>query len=510
MDISASCTVHVKNTVKTINLSQSELNMFSGDEEILTYTVSPDNVDDESVTWSTIPSNSSVVRVLQVTGDPKQVKVKAVSAGNATIVATSKSKSGVMATCTVNVEKKDIHVESVSVSPTSGEIFKGETLQLTATVLPANADNKNVTWSSSKSSVASVNADGVVSGVGVGEAVITATTVDGSKTATCTITVKNPPVKVSSVTLSEHSFTMESGTTHTLTATVLPANADDPTVEWSSSNENVATVSQSGVVTAKSVSGQAVAVITARAKDGENNAVLDECTVTVKAQIIHVTKLTIDPTSMSLYVGQTKKITYTISPSNAEDQSVTFVAPKASAVTVDQEGNVYGVKTGSSAVTVTTNDVGKSKTCAVTVTWNKVASIKVTLPNGHVLGASEALILRVGEQIALNAQAIGQDSNADPSATGLQWTVSGSAVSLNNGTITALAEGSTTSVASKTNKDNTYENQNTRHTFSRCVPLLLLQGRSQGYGHYPGCKFSRHPVEWHGSAQGYHISVQCR
>ena len=93
------------------------------------------------------------------------------------------------------------------------------------------------------------------------ECSVSGTVTDGSKTATCTITVKNPPVKVSSVTLSEHSFTMESGTTHTLTATVLPANADDPTVEWSSSNENVATVSQSGVVTAKSVSGQAVALM---------------------------------------------------------------------------------------------------------------------------------------------------------------------------------------------------------------------------------------------------------
>lgn len=444
-DISASIAVHVRNKVTGITLSDTELNMSTGDTHTLTYTVSPDNVDNDKVTWTS--SKSSVARVTSAG------LVEAVSAGTAVITATSLSKSGIKATCAVSVVKKDIHVESVSVTPESVEIFKGETAQLAATVLPANADNKNVSWSSNKTSVATVNADGVVSGVGVGEAVITATTVDGSKTATCTITVKNPPVKVSSVTLSEHSFTMESGTTHTLTATVLPENADDPTVEWSSSNENVATVSQSGVVTAKSVSGQAVAVITARAKDGENNAVLDECTVTVKAQIIHVTKLTIEPTNMSLYVGQTKKITYTISPSNAEDQSVTFVAPKASAVTVDQEGNVYGVKTGSSAVTVTTNDGGKSKTCAVTVTWNKVASIKVTLPNGHVLGASDALILRVGEQIALKAQAIGQDSSADPSASGLTWTNNSSIVSLSNGTLTALAVGSS-SIRIKSNDSN--------------------------------------------------------
>lgn len=444
-DISASITVHVRNKVTGITLSDTELNMSTGDTHTLTYTVSPDNVDSDKVTWTS--SKSSVARVTSAG------LVEAVSAGTAVITATSQSKSGVKATCTVTVVKKDIHVESVSVSPENVEIFKGESAQLTATVLPANADNKNVSWSSNKTSVATVNADGVVSGVGVGEAVITATTVDGSKTATCTITVKNPPVKVSSVTLSEHSFTMESGTTHTLTATVLPANADDPTVEWSSSNENVATVSQSGVVTAKSVSGQAVAVITARAKDGENNAVLDECTVTVKAQIIHVTKLTIDPTSMKLYVGQTKKITYTISPSNAEDQSVTFVAPKASAVTVDQEGNVYGVKTGSSAVTVTTNDGGKSKTCAVTVTWNTVAGIQVKLPNGNVLGDDEPVVLRVGEKLALDAQAIGQDSNADPSASGLTWTNNGSIVSLSNGTLTALAEGSS-SIRIKSNDSN--------------------------------------------------------
>lgn len=442
-DISASITVHVRNKVTGITLSDTELNMSTGDTHTLTYTVSPDNVDSDKVTWTS--SKSSVARVTSAG------LVEAVSAGTAVITAMSLSKSGVKATCAVTVVKKDIHVESVSVSPENVEIFKGESAQLTATVLPANADNKNVTWSSSKSSVASVNADGVVSGVGVGEAVITATTVDGSKTATCSITVKNPPVKVSSVTLSEHTLTLEYGVSHTLTATVLPANADDPTVVWSTSDASIATVSQSGVVTAKSKIG--TAVITAKAQDDDTGTILDQCTVNVKAQIIHVTQLSISPYSMKLYVGQTKKITYTVSPSNADDKSVTFSAPKASAVTVDQEGNVYGVKTGPSSVTVTTNDGGKSKTCAVTVTWNTVASIQVILPNGHVLGDDEPVVLRVGEKLALDARAIGQDSSADPSASGLTWTNNGSIVSLSNGTLTALAVGSS-SIRIKSNDSN--------------------------------------------------------
>lgn len=89
----------------------------------------------------------------------------------------------------VTYTAEDVHPTSVSVSPTTASVDMGSTVQLTETVLPSNATNKSVTWSSSNTSVATVNSSGLVTGISAGNATITVTTVDGSKTATCAITV---------------------------------------------------------------------------------------------------------------------------------------------------------------------------------------------------------------------------------------------------------------------------------------------------------------------------------
>ena len=167
----------------------------------------------------------------------------------------------------LNVESAFVDVESVSLNKSETTITIGGTETLTATVAPDNATDKTVTWTSSDESVATV-ANGVVTAVGVGEAVITATA--GEKSATCTVTVA--PIPVSSVTLNKGETTIAIGGTETLTATVAPDNATDKTVTWTSSDETVATV-DNGVVTAVAVG---TATITATA--GEQSAT---CTVTV-------------------------------------------------------------------------------------------------------------------------------------------------------------------------------------------------------------------------------------
>ena len=138
----------------------------------------------------------------------------------------------------------------------------GNTFTLTPTVLPSDATNKVVSWESSKTSVATVDANGNVTAKGNGSATITVTTKDQSKKATCTITVAQ---WVTGITLNKTSLLLEKGKAATLTATVTPSNANDKTVTWSSSNTSVATVSSSGVVTG--VAG-GTTTITATAKDG--------------------------------------------------------------------------------------------------------------------------------------------------------------------------------------------------------------------------------------------------
>ena len=143
---------------------------------------------------------------------------------------------------------------------------------LTATVAPADATNKKVTWKSSDAAVASVDANGKVTGVKAGEATITVTTEDGGKTATCKVTVQ--PKLVSEITLA--ALAIYVGESKAITATVKPDDATNKALTWKSSDETVATVDATGKVTGKKIG---TATITATAQDG--SGVSGSCTVTV-------------------------------------------------------------------------------------------------------------------------------------------------------------------------------------------------------------------------------------
>ena len=172
-----------------------------------------------------------------------------------------------------------IPVTSVTLNKTKESLLKGKTTTLAATINPSNATNKGVTWSSSNNSVAIVDQSGKVTAVGKGTATITVTTKDGGKKATCTITVteesKPVVIPVTSVTLNKTKESLLKGKTITLVATINPSNATNKGVTWSSSNNSVATVDQSGKVTAV---GKGTATITVITKDGSKKAT---CTITV-------------------------------------------------------------------------------------------------------------------------------------------------------------------------------------------------------------------------------------
>ena len=147
----------------------------------LTATVAPEDATNKSVTWS---SSDDTVATVSATGE-----VTAVGAGSATITVTTVDGS-FTATCAVTVSAATVAVTGVTVSPKTDSLAVGDAdITLTATVAPADATNKNVTWSSSSDAIATVSDAGVVHAVGAGEATITVTTVDGSFTDTSVITV---------------------------------------------------------------------------------------------------------------------------------------------------------------------------------------------------------------------------------------------------------------------------------------------------------------------------------
>ena len=174
-----------------------------------------------------------------------------------------------------------IRVKSVSLNENSATLTSaGETLQLTANVVPIVA---TIEWTSSNTDVAAVSNTGLVTAVANGTAIITATATDGSgKNATCTITVKNIPVLATGVSLDKTSETLTSkGQTVMLTATVMPSNASNKSVTWTSSNTSVATVSDTGLVTAK---GEGTATITVTTADGSNKSATCKITVMTPAE----------------------------------------------------------------------------------------------------------------------------------------------------------------------------------------------------------------------------------
>ncbi|MEX0272916.1 MAG: Ig-like domain-containing protein, partial [Flavobacteriaceae bacterium] len=145
-----------------------------------------------------------------------------------------------------------VPVTGVTVSPVDATLTEGDAQQLTATIMPGNASNRGVSWSSSDTGVATVDANGLVTAISEGSATITVTTDDGDFTATSTITVEAATVPVTGVTVSPEDVTLTAGGAQQLTATVSPGDATNRGVSWSSSDTDVATVDANGLVTAVS------------------------------------------------------------------------------------------------------------------------------------------------------------------------------------------------------------------------------------------------------------------
>ena len=172
-----------------------------------------------------------------------------------------------------NDQPKDVKVDSISLSESSLNMVVGDSETLTATVLPDDATDKAVTWSVAPSGVVNVDG-GAVTAIAAGECVITAKA--GEKEAICNVTVTAQVVPVESITLNVSDVEVEIGATYQLSATVLPANATNKKVTWTSTNETYATVSENGLITAKAITESPIAI---KASAGGKEA---SCSLTVK------------------------------------------------------------------------------------------------------------------------------------------------------------------------------------------------------------------------------------
>lgn len=256
--LTATCHVSVPVAPEQISFESAEVSAIIGDKVTLNAILAPDDVTEKALSWAT--SDAEVATV-------ENGVVSCIGLGEAVITATT--VNGLSAECKITVNP--IMAESITLDRTEVEAQIGETFTLTAVISPDDTTDKSVTWTSSDTNVASVEA-GVVTCVGVGEAVITATTVNGL-TATCAVTVTR--ILVESIVIDPSSIEGERGEQIQLTATVLPENATNKTLDWVSDDEFIAKVSETGLVT---IISERVTSIHARATDG--SGVEASCEVT--------------------------------------------------------------------------------------------------------------------------------------------------------------------------------------------------------------------------------------
>ena len=254
---------------------------------------------------------------------------------------------------TVNVSETGA---GVTLDKYSAKVLLGSTLQLNAIVHPENAPDRSLTWISSDETVATVDENGIVTPVGRGKCAITAKTVFGVS-ATCNIEVTIKKVTSLKFDTTKYAVTLKKGDslgeTFQINATIKPKKASIKKLKWKSSNTDVATVDENGLVT---IVGFGKCTITAKTTDGSKKTA--SCAVTVSKK--YVTKITLAG-EKTMNAGDTQTLLAKVKPKKAFDQTLKWKSSKPDVISVDENGVVTALKKGTATITCTARDGSKVK-----------------------------------------------------------------------------------------------------------------------------------------------------
>ena len=402
--------------VTGVSLSPSSLSGKVGESATLSAQVSPDNAADKSIRWSS--SNESVAKVSGGT-------VNFVGAGNATITVTTNS-GGKTATADVTVSAKENPVQNVTITGDSA-VTAGGSITLTAKVSPDGASYDSIRWSSSDTSIATVDG-GKVTGIKAGTVTITAEA--GGKSGNISVTVKEAEAVLKSIKITG-ADSGKKGTTVQLSITPDPANAD-ASVTWKSSDEKIAKVDANGKVTCVNT-GKVTITATSKKDTGK--------TATFSFQVTADEKNEFDVREVKVTAGETKNDYFTI---KGDVESRSFSIANTKYATVDGNGKIRAIRSGETEITVTAkyrNGDTRSKKVKLTVVAAKVEKIVLD---------KDKLTMKVGDTVKLNP------TITTSGYTGCLWYTSDkSIVSLEehgNGTIKALRPGKVT-ITAKSSED---------------------------------------------------------
>ncbi len=421
----ASCKVTVSTKPESITIKKSTSTIYTTQKLQLKAVVLPKDASYTSVKWTT--SNKKVATV-----SSKGV-VTGVGKGKVTIKAISTFDSSIVASCTIKVSKK-VPVEAVSLSKDIVTKYKGDTYTFKPTLTPSNATFKDVTWTSSDTSVATVDKNGKVTAKSAGVAVITCTSVDNPLcTASSKFKVK---IKTTGVELWKSKLNMYVSQSVNFKATVLPSDASNKKVSWTSSDTSVATVDKNGKVTAKKAGTAVITVIT------DNGSYRASCTVKVK-KYVAVKSVALNKTAISIKDGTTYTLKATISPEKASNKKLVWSSTDKSVATVSSSGVITGINPGTCKIVCKSADTGKKAVCTVTVKKVSVASVSF---------AKSTYKVNYGESIKLNLEIL----PANASNQKVTWKSSNTAYAKvsSSGKVTGLKAGTSVTITATTQDGN--------------------------------------------------------
>lgn len=370
-------------TVTGISIEDKVLKLNLGEEHIVEASVLPSNADKKDITWSS--DNSEIATVSQ------SGTVTAVNTGAANIIAET-VEGGFKTYCNVIVSQP---ADGMTLDKSTYSMKTGDSVKLNAVFTPENTTNQKIKWSSDNTDVASVGQGGVVTAFSTGTATITAESEDGGYTSSCTIVVTQ---KTLGLRLEERVIKINVGETASITAKALPSNAGNKNINWSSSNTSIATVDESGIVTAVKAGEVYIKA------EPEEGIYTDSCKVVV---IQPVKGISLDKSSLKLKVGFGYALKTIFSPTDSTLKKVKWTSSDEKVAKVNENGAVSALSSGTATITATSVSGSFTSKCTVTVVAEAMsapvvtgsrASTGITLSWGAVTGAQSYTVKR-GEYI---------------------------------------------------------------------------------------------------------------
>lgn len=402
--------VTVKQAVTGVTLNAPTVNLYVGDTNKLVANVFPFTAYDQNTIWT---SSDNVVATVDSNG-----VVTARNPGVTRITVTTKD-GGFKDTTIINVKKKDSS-NNIFLSIDSDKMYVGDIKNAVAVVSPDTALGSHVVFSSSDTSVASIDSSGKITARKNGKTTITARVPSENISSEVELTILEK--KLERIDLSSTSLYLAVGDKVTLKSYFYPNDASS-FINYTSNDSSVASVNSKGEITALKEGSMTIVV------KGNNN-ILAKCEVSVENDIVKAKKLKLKLEKESIDIGEKTKVTYTFEPSDITHDKVTYVSSDSSVATVSNSGVVTGLRAGNAIITATsTNGVNDSVTVKVKDT--DIAVTGITTPKN--------MTLEVGKSENINA--VIHPSNAD--SQDINWTSSDEGVLKvdQHGIITGLKKG---------------------------------------------------------------------